>query len=114
MSSFEEATTTEIFTPQKAKEVVAEFAGMQDLSAFDRAPDKLTNLLDTIEGLDKAPDHMAHYTVDQLHSAAEMVRYFKLDAGRSPYSGLLDDLDLFFEDDYSTDDEPLDEEEDHF
>jgi len=109
--SFEEATTTEIFTPSKAREVVAEFAGMADLSAFDDAPDKLSNLLDTIEELDEVPDHMSDYTVDQLHQAAEMVRYFKFDTNRSPYSGLLDDLDLFFDDSWSTEDDLGDEDD---
>ena len=70
--------TVEIFTPQKSEEVVAEFAGMSNLSSFRGARSKLHRLLDTMDALTSVPPHMSQYTLDQIRQAVEMVRYFKL------------------------------------
>ena len=116
MSNPFDVDTEEVVSPRKSNEIVAEFAGMRDLGAFDSCPEKLVRLLEAIEELDDVPPHMSQYTLDQLQQAVENVRYFKLGNGVSPYTGLLDDLDLFFNDadDGSDDDLDTDDDDDDY
>lgn len=88
---FEEATTTELLNLPASKDVVAKFAGMQDLSAFDDNHEALGRLLDAMLKLVSVPDSLSDYSLDQIHHAAEMVRWCVL-KDHSPYDDLLPDV----------------------
>ena len=75
MSDFEEATTTELLALPVCKRIVATYAGMADLSAFSTKPEKLANLVSAMETATSVPPALSDYSLDQVHHAAEMVRW---------------------------------------
>jgi len=90
---FEEATTTELLNLPASKDVVARFAGMKDLSAFDNNKEALGRLVDAMLKLVSVPSSLSEYSLDQVHHAAEMVRWCVI-KDHSPYDDILADMGL--------------------
>ena len=69
-------TTTKLVTLDKSKEIVAIFAGVQQVSDLMATPDELASVLNALSRLEEAPSCIEGFTLEQVKQAAEMVRYF--------------------------------------
>jgi len=71
-----EDTTVKLLSLPKSREVVARFAGMQDLSAFADQPEKLKALCEALLDLDGVPPALDQWSLGTIHNAARLVKAF--------------------------------------
>ena len=71
-----EDTTVKLLSLPKSREVVARFAGMQDLSAFADQPEKLKALCEALLDMDGVPPALDQWSLGTIRNAARLVRAF--------------------------------------
>ena len=69
-------TTVKLLNLPTSRRVVATFAGMADLSAFDSQPDKLAALCDALATIDCVAPELDKYSLGTIQNAARLVRAF--------------------------------------